>query len=469
MWGHGSTLETEKMKYFQVSTLLSHYGRKLDEDRIGFLKGKKRVRRQLKKLITALRQYMSCRQQSKQLETAQSIWKLLMVNALGQISVSKSVRGFGALHEYYGNFVEFEDVLFGVDPTYRDHTMHSLWVYFLGDYILSHRPFIKARPVDWGIEVRDCNDKEGLEHKQNIEDALNEYKDAVYCIIALSHDLAYPFERTESVNKRLEKVAGYLGIQSFEHLQYNFSQEQSLLIHELLEFVSQKAVISNEKGHHQVRFVKDDPTYVDMSQSFEQHKHGILSSYLLYRLIDTIGEATFTEVACLPSKAANIINLVLRKTILCTIASHTCDYAYSDVYNNFRFLLSLVDELEEFSRYKRQGRDGVDEICKSGLKFVAPGQLFVEYRFEKNHIAEPETFFRNRAIRFCRMIDSNQDSSSVSGISELILSCVDDRKRPSKEYLLKINKKGVFCKKPLGKGWISIHPDPETEILRIFK
>jgi hypothetical protein len=110
------------MKHFRVSTLLSQYERRVRGERIGFLTGK-RVRNELIKLITALKRHISRKEQNKQLETAQRIWKLLMVNALGQISVSMSVRGFGALYDYYRHFVEFEDVLFGVDPTYRDHTM----------------------------------------------------------------------------------------------------------------------------------------------------------------------------------------------------------------------------------------------------------------------------------------------------------------------------------------------------------
>jgi hypothetical protein len=311
--------------------------------------------------------------------------------------------------------------------------------------------------------------QEAAKYRGTIEDILNDYKDAVYCVIALSHDLAYPFERAERVNKRLENLAGYMGIQSFEHLEYNFSQEQSLLVRELLDFVSQKAVIRHEDGDDRVRFVKDNPTFVDMSQSFEQHKHGILSAYLLYRLIDTIGEATFTDVDYLADQEDRIRNLLLRKTILHAIASHTCDYAYSNVYNSFRFLLSLVDELEEFSRYKRQGRDDVEEICKSGLEFVGPGKLSVEYRFEKTHMAEPEMFFANRAIRFCRMIDANQDSSRMFGIREFILSCIDARRGPAKTYSLKINDRGVFCMRPSGKRWKSIYPDPETEIRRMFR
>ena len=263
----------------------------------------------------------------------------------------------------------------------------------------------------------------------------------------------------------------YMGIRSFERLQYNFSQEQSQLIHELLEFVSKKAVISNIGSNVQMKFVKDNPTFIDMSHSFEQHKHGILSSYLLYRLIDTMGEATFTEVELLPDSKNKAINLILRKTILCTIASHTCDYAYSNAYNNFRFLLSLVDELEEFSRYKRQGRDGVDEICKSGLEFLGQGKLHIEYKFEENHIAEPKTFFINRAVRFCRMVDASKDSSNNGGINELTLTCVDSKNSTTspREYSLKINEKGVFCKKPSVKRWRSVHPDPETEIQKMFK
>jgi hypothetical protein len=131
------------------------------------------------------------------------------------------VRGIGALQEYYEKSADFEEVLFGIDPTYRDHTLHVLWVYLLGDYILTKQPVYTGVRMDWDIVIRDPTDDAAANFKRDLEKELNEgYRDAVFCIIVLCHDLAYPFERAERVNRRVEELSHFLGIRSFDRLRY---------------------------------------------------------------------------------------------------------------------------------------------------------------------------------------------------------------------------------------------------------
>ena len=430
------------MNYFENIQLLDAYIERLHNNEVMFLKKNSNDRNNV---IENAEKLKSSSDPQEELELAKEIWRILMINALTHISVSNSqfVRGFGRLYDYYLKSIDFENLLFGMDPTYRDHTMHALWVYLLGDKILNDTSYPKNN-INWGISIskaEGADEKKAQECKVRLESDLNKYIDTVYCIIALCHDLAYPYEKAEKVNRKIANMTDYLGIQSLDELKYTFSTEQSLLINKLIDLISRNLVIRNENS---MEFLLDDPTFVDMSQSFEQRRHGILSSYLLYRLLDTLGEIPFTNIQDIDEKEKNARHTILRKYILYTIASHSCDYAFSTEYNRFRFMLSVVDELEEFSRYSRQGRSDVNEICKSGLEFDGNGNFIIEYLFEKEHIANPLLFFEARAIRISYMIDI--DEKLEFGIKSFIMVCIDNKDPSEKRhYEFKMDKDGISC------------------------
>ncbi len=45
---------------------------------------------------------------------------------------SPSHRAIEFMEAYIPDFSTFEELLFGLNPGYRDHTLHSLWVYLFG-------------------------------------------------------------------------------------------------------------------------------------------------------------------------------------------------------------------------------------------------------------------------------------------------------------------------------------------------
>ena len=449
------------MALLQSKKLLSHYIRRLKNNEIVFLSGNDSDRTQLYQLTIDLRDILRRTKDpdraKKQIEKASTIWMLLMRNALKHISRTYAIRGFGELFRYYEKYVEFEDFLFGVDPTYRDHTMHALWVYLLGDFLLNCGSCISTADIDW--EVHAANSALAAAAKEKLVTALSEYEDSVFCIIALSHDLGYPFERAERANRRIEDISPFLGISSFDRLRFAFSTEQSLLIRALVEFISTQVYIT-DVGMPQCHI--DEPVYVDMSQSFEGRRHGILSAYLLHRLIDTMGEIPVTSVQRQTDPHSVTKHVVLRRTILHAISSHTCPYAFSRKYNTFRFVLNLVDELEEFSRYMRVGRSDADEICQVDFDIERDGVFVVKYSFDRKHSANPKKFFEDRAIRYMRMIEAD---NSAQGIRRVLMQCIDKKGR-RKRYTLKIDASGIFCRLPGKRGrYEALGQDPENSLI----
>jgi hypothetical protein len=401
--------------------------------------------------------------ENTQVKKAKEIWIILLSNSLSQISKTRNVRGLSEINDYFNKMVNFEDVLFSIDQHYRDHTMHALWVYLLGDYVFNQRKYEWLNPseIDWEIEFSQIVDDSVI---SNLKDKLMGYKEAIYCITSLCHDLAYPFEKAHKVNSLIEELGRYIGINYIERLNVGFATEQSFLMQELLNLCSQKLVFKNDE---KVNLIRDDPTFVDLSHSLEQRKHGILSAYILYRLVDTMGEITFSQIEERFESKKNIEvaqQSLIRSTILHAIASHTSDYAYSSSYNTFRFFLSLFDELEEFSRYSRNGRSSIDETCKSKLELGEVGCFTVTYFLTVDGKGDIfKKFCERRAHRFIRMVNVETKQTADNKIKKFNMICLNSTKRylQHNRLELKIENKGVYLKVGTKQKFVRISPDSE--------
>ena len=54
------------------------------------------------------------------------------IECLSDESNSPKNRSIETIDKYIDTFTVFEEMLFGLDENYRDHTLHSLWVYLFG-------------------------------------------------------------------------------------------------------------------------------------------------------------------------------------------------------------------------------------------------------------------------------------------------------------------------------------------------
>jgi hypothetical protein len=466
------------MTYFNHEDVIISYIKRLES--IQFLKGnsyrQEKVRKELKKLLIELKDAINLESGTDadniQVEKAKEIWIILLSNSLAQISKSRNVRGLSAIIEYFNEMEKFEDVLFSIEKFYRDHTIHALWVYLLGDYVFNHKKYrwLLSSGIDWDIKsFKKINKKVVLK----FEKKLMNYKDAIYCITSLCHDLAYPFEKAHKINSRIEQLGGYIGINSFERLNVGFATEQLFLMQELLNLCSQKIVFQK---NNEVELIRDDPTLVDLSHSLEQHKHGILSAYILYRLVDTMGEVTFSNIKQRYEGKEQLDvaqQSLIRSAILHAIASHTSDYAYSSKYNTFRFFLSLFDELEEFSRYSRRGRSSINETCKSELQLEDVGCFTAIYcLIDDTQEKIFKQFCLRRAERFIRMINVDADENADNRIKKFKMICkngsVKTKSSDSQQKLeLIIDNKGVFLKYNT-KNYVELSPNTEYRLREIL-
>ena len=232
-------------------------------------------------------------------EHGRILWEKLTSCALN--AIESDSKGNSELFKFIKAATDFEDILYGLEDYYRDHTLHSLWVYFIGEYILrEHIPEI-ARNLNWylynDIETESHLYSQGLisqakNFEKEINKEVNKYKDAIWCIIALSHDLGYSLSKLEKLNEKALNVLAFLDMPNFRHIGYSMDIEHQHLMTQFLDLLSVdvRIVPSIPENEILVKCYRDDSTFWRLCRAVEKKQHGIYSSYLIYKLLDIFAD-----------------------------------------------------------------------------------------------------------------------------------------------------------------------------------
>lgn len=193
----------------------------LNDGKINFLKGDPDLKKLINKKTTHL---ISSQDLHTKIKTAMDLWKSLLGKALSYIDAD--TYGYEELYNYFDKYVEFEELIFATDPFYRDHVLHSLWVYYLIEFFYSSNdfhPFLSAknskRPkrnasrIKQALEaIRDQENHTKFDTSiQTLDDFLKRkrYESAIRCVCALTHDLGYPLKRISKINLCIDKIKPY--------------------------------------------------------------------------------------------------------------------------------------------------------------------------------------------------------------------------------------------------------------------
>ncbi|MCE7743304.1 MAG: hypothetical protein GOP50_12710, partial [Candidatus Heimdallarchaeota archaeon] len=182
------------------------------------------------------------------IQIAKELWKTLFEVSMEFIDPDK--QGYDDLFKYFDEFVKFEELIFASDSFYRDHTLHCLWVYFLGEYLNKTPEFeYLFRNVNRHLKVSAFINEyyRALEVPEIFGNlttllgrvaAILENEDSVRCVIALTHDLGYPLKKIAKINKSIRKVLPYFSISKFGEFDFHFENVQQFYIENLLEILS---------------------------------------------------------------------------------------------------------------------------------------------------------------------------------------------------------------------------------------
>ena len=290
----------------------------------------------------------------KQKIVFQKLWPHFVRNAINHLRIGdKREKGslkfdFGVknLMDYFDEFTKFEELLYGIDEFYRDHSIHVFRVYFLGEYLIRHH----------------INGYENLEilnypDKLNSENTTPNEMEAMWCIIALCHDLGYPLQKLDELNKKVLKILEFFGTSNFFPIKFSLPLEGTILDKFILKIISSR-LTDKLKLHLQPKF------YAKYSNSYEKLNHGIMSCILLMKNLvyfkETDYQVIFKEGFSMNNNKEMYLEdarqFIIRREILRAIASHDNEDIYHIKMNNFLFLLIICDELQEWNRpasYKR--------------------------------------------------------------------------------------------------------------------
>lgn len=489
-----------------VTTLLKDYLEWVDADAIKFLQEKER-KAEVKECIEALQPLMENiekggeeekggNKEEEQLwykahKEGRKLWEILAKYALRDIE--PTAKGNATLYRFLQAATEFEDVLYGLETYYRDHTLHSLWVYLIGEYILREK--LKGTDIRKKLEWYLYNNISEDEDKISIPKVLvsysrvkadiltkvvTRYTDAIWCIMALCHDLGYSLEKLSNLNDKVKKVLEFFDISAVERTGYSLDIEHQYLVSQFLELMAADVrivpgedykrikddkhhildrlnntkdkkledetsdairrldagelakldtatIIRNAAGltdenlddpmkeleeNTLIKCYRDDSTYWRLCRALEKKQHGILSSYLIFKILGIFAYATVrgpAEEWGLDDDEA--VDNIIRGDILFAIAQHKFDFAHIFEFGSLADVLVLSDELEEFSRLGRplQSRAYLPTMATAEVGFnLNEGNIEINITYDVKEKHNLINFFIRKAERLCRVYSLNE-------------------------------------------------------------
>jgi hypothetical protein len=360
------------------------------------------------------------------------LWQNLASFSLN--SIDKNSKGNSELFNYLDAATKFEDLLYGLEPYYRDHTLHSLWVFLLGEHLLrDHLPELHNN-LNWflynDIEHENKSYKQKLvTESKKIESELfnevNRSRDAIWCIMALCHDLGYSLAKLNKLNEKVRDVLKFFDIPSFHQVGYSLDVEHHYIAAQFLELMAMdvRIVPSIDKEDVIVKCYRDDSTYWRLCRALEKKQHGILSSYLLYKILSIFAETWVrgsAEEWGLDDKEA--VDNIVRGDILFAISQHEFDFAHLCQLGGLADILVIADELEEFSRFGRPllSRKYYPTTADAQIDFLKSGNwvnIQIKYEVAEHHSLE--AFFKRKAEKLCKFFSLDQDPEEYSSIAKI--------------------------------------------------
>lgn len=472
--------------------VLDYYLQLMADDEIEFLVGRDNSKASISACINALKEAESMHQK---IEIAKDLWKLLFEASMSYIDKDK--HGYDSLFAYFDEYVEFEELIFASDSFYRDHTIHCLWVYFLGEYLYrkeefssifrdmmeSYKMFCDIIEEFTGVGLLDKDSN--VVAVSNSFVTLRRCQGAIRCVTALAHDLGYPLKKVRKINKSICSILPHFSIESYQEFAFNYNNSQIPFIEKFLEYIStdftldmfqggqaqineiirrifsydgesRKLIIRKEEFDSlsqeereslqtnispRISILNKMPTYIRYADDFEQQQHGILSAFLLMKKLRFFRNMKFAYSS--PDRLSidwvDFHKVSAGIDILSAMADHTSEGYQIRSINTPAALLTFVDELEEFSRISRanQNRQYINQFCRTDL-YAAEGWLCVDFIFDNKDIEDlnPETAFRGRCKRLLSLFDIPKLDESV----KIRMRCIGQLPANENEYMLEIRR-----------------------------
>ncbi|MFC1486941.1 hypothetical protein ACFLRN_04545 [Thermoproteota archaeon] len=282
-----------------------------------------------------------------QAEPLKLLWKSMIEDAIVYLK-KKDKRekynddlalGTKKLYDFLNEFQKFEFLLYGAVEHYRDHLIHIFRVFLLGDYLVRE---------SFGFDKIDVSDSVTISKEE---------KEAMWCIMALTHDLGYSLQGIFKINQSVRTILQQFGAVSVQELAHSYFLQFGNISDFALRFMSSNLISNSDGGF----FVHLQPKYYQkFMHALSDFNHGIISSIILMKDLVFFRESDFMMDQLKALEPDDARQFMIRREIVRAIAAHSCDDIYHLKLTNFPFLLTLVDEMQEW------GRPRLVDITKRG-------------------------------------------------------------------------------------------------------
>lgn len=284
------------------------------------------------------------------------IWKLIIEKSIKCLrffdkrepyleNKSKSPVAYGVneLSDYFEKYTQFENMLYGGGKYYRDHVVHVFRVWLLGiDCLLDNEAeYLKRIYIQEGVVVN-CLEKI-----------------SIWSMIALTHDLGYPLEKSQEIIEKTKDMMKSFVSNPSVSMNLSFDGTQNNMNDFVVRFISSKMHKLDRncpKAETETKYEKpfvarlQSKYYYKFQKSLGGYNHGILSAIIIYKMLKYFLESDFSINEDYKFDEEEARQFYMRREILRAIASHTCHDVYHLDMLNFAFLLIIADDAQEWGR-----------------------------------------------------------------------------------------------------------------------
>jgi len=331
--------------------------------------------------------------------------------------------GIDEMKKYYDKYTDFEEILYGSNRYYRDHVVHVFRTWLSGVEILVKNGGVYLSKIK-------------VHEKELTVELTNAEKLSMWTIIALTHDLGYPLQKAKSIIDTTQSMVSTFISNPDISMDFSFRGVQNymndfivrLMSSRMMKSKETKEIIEGENGDEEVTVqmfaARLQPKYYfKFQKSLEENKHGILSTLIIYKLLTYFLESDFSINEDYHFRLEDARQFYIRREILRSIASHTCDDVYQLYMTSFSFLLRICDDTQEWGRkniselYVRSSREyGLGDIA---LDFDSTNQLNSCVINEGCTLSdEPDSVitlanqFRKQSLTYVTIFRDGQDTAS---------------------------------------------------------
>jgi len=260
----------------------------------------------------------------------------------------KSPKAYGVteLKKYYNDYIEFEQLLYGSNRYYRDHVVHVFRTWLSGVVLL----------VKNNGKYLDMLSSHGRDYDGELA---REEKLSMWTLIALTHDLGYPLQKAKRIIDATRNMVATFVSNPDISMDLSFHGVQNYMNDFIVRLMSSKMrkhrmeteVVDGVEKEVQVYVARLQPKYYfKFQKSLEGNSHGILSTLIIYKLLTYFLESDYSineDYIFFPEDQRQFF---IRREILRSIASHTCNDVYQLYMTSFSFLLRICDDTQDWGR-----------------------------------------------------------------------------------------------------------------------